>query len=174
MNDSGRTCGCCGKQLDGIPTDMAYRRPVHYFLVPEGERAKRIYETDDFCIIDGSTFVIRGVLSVPIADQPGRSFTWGLWAAIARDDFERYLELYDSDAEGEAPFRGALAVSPPNYPDLLDAEVSIHFATAKSRPHFHPLSFDHRLFREHRDGISTQRWHQIIAELDEYQSGGRH
>jgi len=31
MNHSERTCSCCGKRLEGISTDMAYRRPVHYF-----------------------------------------------------------------------------------------------------------------------------------------------
>lgn len=174
MNDSERTCSCCGKRLEGIPTDMAYRRPVHYFRVPEAERATRIYETDDFCVIDGEIFLIRGVLRIPLIDQPGRSFTWGVWAAVAREHFERYLELYEVDAEGEPLFRGSLAVSPPIYPDLLGAEVMVRLRRAKERPDFHPASFDHPLFREHRDGISTARWHQIIAEIDEYHARRRH
>jgi len=174
MKDSDRICSCCGKRLEGVPTDMAYRRPVHYLRVPEAERAKRVYDTDDFCVIDASVFLIRGVLRVPLIDQPGRFFAWGLWAAVARESFERYLELYEVDAEDEPPFRGSLAVSPPNYPDLLGGEVMIRLRTAKERPDFHPTSFDHALFREHRDGISTARWHQIITEIDDYQVGRKH
>jgi hypothetical protein len=39
---------------------------------------------------------------------------------------------------------------------------------------FEPASFEHPLFREHRDGITTARWHQIVTEIDEYQSRRRH
>src|SRR5262245_56677954 len=174
MKESERTCGCCGKRLEGIPTDMAYRRPVHYFRVPEAERARRIYETDDFCVIDGETFVIRGVLRIPLLDQPGRFFTWGVWAAVAREHFMRYLELYEFDAEDEPPFQGTLAVSPPIYPDAFGAQVMVRLRLTKERPEFHPTSFENPLFREHRDGITIPRWHQIIAEIDEYQAHRRH
>ncbi|MFL5439293.1 MAG: DUF2199 domain-containing protein, partial [Myxococcales bacterium] len=86
---------------------------------------------------------------------------------------ERYLQLYEVDAADEPPFRGMLATSPPNYPDILDAQVDVRLGTAKARPQFHPTTFDNPLFREHRDGISTERWHQIIAEIDEYQARRR-
>jgi hypothetical protein len=174
MSDPSRTCGCCGKPIEGIPSDMIYRRPVHFFMVPEAERALRVYHTDDVCVIDESTFLIRGVMRIRLTDRPGRWFVWGLWASVSRPSFERYLELYEVDADGEPPFQGLLAVSPPNYPDLLDAEVTVHLRGAKERPEFHPASFDHPLFREHRDGISSDRWHQIIAEIEEHHAKRRH
>jgi hypothetical protein len=78
--------------------------------------------------------------------------------------------IYDADGTDEPPFRGLLAVSPPNYPDLLDAEVTVHLRTASERPKLRPAHFNHPLFVEQRDGITVQRLHRIISEIDEYQA----
>jgi hypothetical protein len=157
--------------LEEIPFDFAYVRPVHYFLVPEEERARRVAVNDDICVIDDNMHLVRGIMKIRITDLPGRFFGWGFWAAISPHSFERYRELYDVDGTGEPPFRGLLAVSPPNYPDLLDAEVSVQLGTLSQRPEFRPTHFDHPLFVEYRDGITVQRWHRIVAEIDEYQRG---
>jgi hypothetical protein len=148
---------------------MAFAKPIHYFLVPEDQRATRVRMNRDMCIIDGSTHVIRGIMRVRINDLPGKFFCWGLWAAVSANSFARYRELYDVDGRQEPPFRGLLAVSPPNYPDLLDAEVTVHLGSASERPEFRPAHFNHPLFAECRDGISVLRWHRIMAEIDEYQ-----
>src|SRR5215813_12084819 len=91
-------------------TDMAYRRPVHYFRVPEADRAKRIYETDDFCVIDRETFVIRGVLKIPITDRPGHYFTWGVWAEgppSSPEDIRLHPRLSWFRREAGSPRRGS-------------------------------------------------------------------
>jgi hypothetical protein len=168
-----RICGCCGKLLDQVPSDFAYRRPIHYFAVPEAERATRVKENDDLCVIDDQIHLIRGVMFVPIVDLPGQQFGWGFWAAVSPRSFARYMDLYDSDGSDEPRFRGLLAVSPPNYPDLLDAEVEVQLGPSTQRPTFHPTTFEHPLFQEYRDGITIERWHQIIAGIEEFQSRQR-
>jgi hypothetical protein len=165
-----RICGCCGKPLDEVPSDFAYRRPMPYFMVPEEDRATRVQENDDLCVIDEKIHLIRGVMFIPIVDLPGHSFGWGFWATVSRRSFQRYLELYDSDGSDEPRFPGLLAVSPPDYPDLLDAEVEVQLGPSTQRPTFHPKSFEHPLFQEYRDGITIERWHQIIAGIEAYQA----
>jgi hypothetical protein len=153
--------------------EFAFHRPVHYFNVPEDERARRVRDSDDLCVIDGKIFFVRGVMNIPVVDQPGRWLGWGVWAWIGRRDFIRFCEGSERGAIGE-PFRGRMAVSPPIYPNLLGAEVRIAPQEGTLRPVFEPASFEHPLFREHRDGITTARWHQIVTEIDEYQSRRRH
>ena len=167
-------CGCSGKPLDGITTDFGYRRPMHYFMVPEAERAARIRESDDLCSIDDKIFLIRGVMRIPIIDASVESFGWGMWAQVGQRSFYRYVELFDADAREEPALKGALANSPPIYPDMIDAPVSVHLGTPTQRPEFHPTSFEHPLFREVRDGISVQRWRRIVTELEMYQGRTRH
>jgi hypothetical protein len=168
-----RACACCGMPLGAIDGAFAFRRPVQYFMVPEAQRADRVRDSDDVVIVDGRIFVIRGVMEIPIVDLEGTHFEWGLWASVSPRTFARYDELYSVDAEGEPPFPGLLAVSPATYPDLLDAPVTVQLRSASLRPLFHPTSFEHPLFREHRDGITQQRWHQIVAEIHAYQAEKR-
>jgi hypothetical protein len=162
MDSSKYRCGHCGTEHAGIPADIAYKRPVQFFMVPEAERPKRVKVNDDLCVVDDKLFAIRGILRVPIIDQPGESLRWGVWAAVSQRSFERYFEIYDRDASDEPPFRGLMAVSPPGYPDLLDREVMIQTGTATERPVFTPVEHGHPLFAEQRDGITTRRWHEIV------------
>jgi hypothetical protein len=81
-------CSSCGKQHpDDLPLDVAARRPLHYFMVPEAERATRIQESDDLCVIDGRELLVRGVLRVPIVGT-SHFFGWGMWALIDQEKFE--------------------------------------------------------------------------------------
>lgn len=155
-------CEFCGKPHNDVPTDLAYRRPVHFFMVPEAERPARIKHNDDICIVDDTHFLIRGILEVPVIDQPGINLTWGIWASVSQESFDKYFELYDEDGSGEPSFKGLLAVSPNGYPDLYDHEVRVQLRTASERPLFIPASMNHPLFAECRDGITTKRWHDIV------------
>jgi hypothetical protein len=159
-------CACCGVELERIPTDYGYWRPVPFFMVPEAERPQRVKVNDDLCVIDDSLFYVRGIMEVPIiGGPPGARFGWGLWVAVSERSFARYRELWDVDGSDEPPFRGLLAVSPIGYPDLLDAEVRVQLRSATERPLILPAHHDHPLFVEQRDGISVKRWLEIVATI---------
>ena len=170
MAEANRVCAHCGAALGELETDFGYLRPIQYFMVPEAQRATRVRVTDDVCVIDEKIFVIRGVMKIRITDVPGQDFMWGFWASVSARSFARYVELYEIDAPDEPPFPGLLAVSPPNYPNLIDSEVTVHLGLASQRPEFRPTSFAHPLFREWRDGITVHRWHEIADEIAAYQS----
>ena len=54
-------CGTCGKEHSSLPMDLAHRKPLDYFEIPESQRAERIWINDDLCVIDDERFFIRGV-----------------------------------------------------------------------------------------------------------------
>jgi hypothetical protein len=156
-------CHLCGKQHTDLPRAVAYRRPIHYFGVPEHERARRCQENDDLCVIDGREFLVRGVLSVPIRDAEGE-FEWGCWALVAKEDFERMYQRWDDDCSHEAPVPGRLSIEPPGYEGLYLEPVMVQLRTASERPAFTlAASSNHRLAREQREGITLSRCHDILA-----------
>src|SRR5262245_28244207 len=105
----GFECGVCGRLHDHLPRDIAFRRPDLYLAIPEEERDRRAEANDDLCIIDGTLFLIRGMLYLPISGDGGR-FGWGIWAAVSEDDYCTYLDAWENDTEDETPpFVGQIA-----------------------------------------------------------------
>jgi hypothetical protein len=164
-------CGCCGKELEGLVSNFGYLRPIHYFMVPEAEREARVEADDDLCVIDGEVFLIRAVMRVPILGASATPyFGWGFWVAVSERTFRRYLELFAADGSSEPVHEGLLAASAPTYPDALDAPVAVQFGSASQRPALLPKRFDNPLFVEARDGITVQRWHQLVAGIEAWQA----
>ena len=154
-------CAFCGRQHDDVPPAIAFRRPLHYFRVPEAERDARVREGDDLCIIDDEEFLLRGVVEIPNVSG-GAPFEWGLWALVSRDDFDRVHAKWDDDCTAEPLFSGKLSAEPPGYDGLFLESVTVRLRTATERPHFllDPRS-SQRLAREQRNGITPAEWHAI-------------
>ena len=158
----GFRCGVCDRLHDQLPRDVAYRRPTPYFEVPEDERARRVYETDDLCVIDGATYLIRGVLYLPIKGG-GERFGWGVWARVDEGDFERYLDAWEHNTEDQVdPFPGWLSgdVGPYEGSDGLEASVVL---VPRQRPRFVVRSETHPLGVDQRQGISEEKAHGFVA-----------
>ncbi len=160
-------CHVCSKLHAVLPAAIGYVKPAHYFSIPEVEVEKRVKINSDLCQIDDSIFLIRGVIEIPLLDgelegQP--TFEWGIWARIAKDSFDRYLELYDKDASQEPPFEGFLSGEPRGYKGLLNYPVTIHLRDANARPLFYLKHGKHLMYREQTEGITMKRVHDIFAK----------
>ena len=165
-------CAICG-QYHGEPLrDIAYKYPAEYFTVPADEREKRVFVSDDFCVIDDKVFVIRGLLCLPI-DGTDEEFRWGVWAVISQDDFKRYLELWDSPAaEAEPPFMGRLSGGIHAYQDSDLLPVSVHLQSGNKRPVFKVISEEHPLGRDQRQGISQEKAHSFVFGVQQAEAEG--
>jgi hypothetical protein len=138
---------------------------MHYFMVPDEERAARIHESDDLCVIDGAEFFIRGVVEVPNREG-GPGFEWGPWALISEREFEYAHAHWDQDCSSEPPFRGSLSMDPPGYNGLFMVPVLVQLRTPTLRPLFtFPADSEHRLAREQRTGVTPAEWHAIVATV---------
>jgi hypothetical protein len=159
---SGFRCGICDRFHDHVARDIAFRRPDAYFDVPEEERERRVYETDDLCTIDGDLFLIRGVLYLPI-DGLEERFGWGIWVSISEDDYYDYLDAWDNDTEDETPpFAGQVASAIAPYPGALELDVTVKLRSGGSRPTFTVISDMHPLGIDQRKGISEQKAHAFL------------
>lgn len=154
-------CSFCGEMHDDLPMDVAFRKPEDYFKVPEHERAKRIVITEDLCAIDNQTFIIRGIMPVPVKGQK-RDFVWGIWVIVDEKEFYRYAALFHVDATREPPMRGWLSATIPGYPPTYMLEADVYLSTAKERPTIVLRETDHPLFKEQDKGITMKRVHEIL------------
>jgi hypothetical protein len=163
------SCFTCGELHDGLP-DMSLDKPDYYWGVPEEERSERIKLTSDTCVIDDEDFFIRGVIEIPIHDYP-ENFGFGVWVSQKRENFEHYLENFDSDNIG--PFFGWLSTSISYYSDdTLSLQTMAHFRGQGERPRIELEPTDHPMFIDQQEGITLEKAWEIVHFFNEAEKAG--
>jgi len=161
----GFVCGTCGQFHADLPMDFGTDAPMAYYSIPHAEREARCDLTSDLCLIDGNEFFVRGCLEVPVVDGP-RSFVWGVWTSLSRQNFKRMGELWETPGrESEPPYFGWLCTSLPLYPETLLLKTNVHTRPVGQRPFVELEPTDHPLAVEQRDGITMDRVREIAASL---------
>jgi hypothetical protein len=62
--------------------------------------------SEDFCIIGGDSFFVRGVLEIPVHGL-AEKFGFGSWSSLSRPNFDLYVERFDDgDYAGLGPWSG--------------------------------------------------------------------
>ena len=153
-------CADCGEVHRGSPS-FGYEKPSIYFTVPADEVADRVRLSDDLCTIDDDTFLIRGLIEIPIhgVEEP---FAWGVWVTQSRESFERYVETFDQDQSGDGSF-GWLDVTMPGYvsgdknEDRAMLACNVHWRGEGQRPLIVPQECDHPLYKDCVEGVSWER-----------------
>lgn len=144
-------CVTCGEEHGDLP-DIGSNKPDIWWSVPEAERSRRIKLTSDYCILDDEHSFIRGVLCVPIVDEP-RTLGFGVWVSQKREHFEAYRTNPSSADIG--PFFGWLCTNIRYYPDgTLHLKTMAHFQGGNQRPHIELEPTDHPLAVDQRTGIT--------------------
>ena len=152
-------CSKCGKVHDELP-DIGSDRPDHCWGIPETERGERIQLTSDTCIIDGHDYFIRGVIEIPVHDY-SRSFAFGAWISLKKENFVTYQENWDSDKIG--PFFGWLCTRISYYAeDTQLLKTMAHFRTDGLRPTIELEPTQHQLAIDQREGISLDKAWEIV------------
>ena len=86
LHDREWTCPCCGESHGGL-FDLAVPKPS----VWQGDEKPRPNTeldtstsilTDDFCVLDGEHFFVRGALMVPIIGNSDEYFGFGAWSSL--------------------------------------------------------------------------------------------
>ena len=151
-------CPECGEVHDDLP-DIASDRPDQWWGVPEEERERRTELTSDTCVIDGEHFFIRGVIEIPVHDHPHR-FGFGVWVSLKRENFETYLDNWESSEIG--PFFGWLSTRISYYPqDTRLLKTRAHFRACGLRPSIELEPTEHPLAVHQREGITLAKAWEI-------------
>jgi hypothetical protein len=160
---TGYVCSCCGKSHSEDPNCFLFEMPLYALDVPMAERAKRVDATSDQCVVDGEHFFILGNLDVAVKESD-LYVRWTTWTTLSRANFLRACDLWETvGRESEPPYFGWLSNPIPGYPKTLSIKTLVHTQAVGVRPWIEVIEEGHPLWTEQREGISDQRYHELIA-----------
>ena len=80
--------------------------------------------TEDFCVIEGEHFFVRSVLQLPVIGAADTFFSFGVWVALSKTIFDRYIETFDAGDHGHlGPWFGWFSNCIRGYPDTLNLKA---------------------------------------------------
>ncbi|UOD32143.1 DUF2199 domain-containing protein [Massilia violaceinigra] len=155
-------CSACGELHEGVPS-YAAMAPLSYEHVPESERAARCQLGSDDCVIDGSSFFVRGCIEIAVEGEE-EPFVWGVWVSLSAASYQAWLDAYDLDKRAHiGPFFGWLNTSLAPYPDLGNFKTHVHLRDNGLRPIIELDHTERALSIEQRKGISRARLAEILT-----------
>lgn len=156
-------CQTCERWHESLPLSFSVKAPLAATRIPTADLEQRVVITRDQCVIDGTTFFLRGRIVVPVIglEEP---FIWGVWAEVSPKCFIRTHELWNEQGrELEPVYSGWLDTELPLYGTTTNLEVNVKTQIVGRRPHFEIISDEHPLGKEQCAGITLARVQEIAA-----------
>jgi len=154
-------CGTCGVEHIDIPICFGFEAPWRR-MVTEADCVGRVEMNADTCVVDNTAFFIRGHIELPILgkDEP---LAFSVWSSLSEESFIHMCQRWESPDRGDdPPYFGWLSTDIGIY--RTDAHLKLSVQSQK--PGFTPLftvePSDHRLAIDQRQGISVERWHEVV------------
>ena len=161
-------CAACNAEHDLSELEPNFERPDAFFAVPPHERATRVCEAGDACIIrdgdGGASHYLHVLVPIPVRGER-TPFHWVAWVEV---DAGAWRRLVDGDAldVGADSFACAatLANEFPGYPPTLGMRGTVQVTERRLRPAFTiDNEVAHPLAREQREGIHAERLLEIVG-----------
>jgi hypothetical protein len=157
-----RSCNVAHGGMFGLSADAPWQwgDPIE----PEPNHALRMdgyFLSEDFCVIEGRHFFVRGVLDIPVQglEDP---FSVGAWSTLSRANFEIYVDGFDgAAAEADHAWTGWFSSSLEPFPPSINEPCRVEPRAGGLRPLLRLHSADHPLALAERDGISVDRLLEI-------------
>ncbi|NHZ96429.1 DUF2199 domain-containing protein [Massilia sp. CCM 8734] len=155
-------CTACGGIHEGIPSYAALA-PLSYEQIPESERAARAVLGSDDCVIDETTYFVRGCIDIPV-DGDAEPFIWGVWVSLSEASFMEWGHSFDLEKRSHiGPFVGWLDTELTLYPTTVNLKARVRLRDGFARPSIELEQNGHPLAIEQRDGISRERLADILT-----------
>lgn len=156
-------CAKCGQEHPIEEMELTFRRPDDAATLSSDERARRVQESSDLCIVDNHKFFIRCVLPLPVAGRE-RPYNIGLWVQVSQDTFQRIYDLWDSeDQHSEPPLEATIANEIPTSDGILGHKAWLYLAGPGTRPNVLLEKTGHPLSVEQAKGIDAHRVSEYTA-----------
>ena len=160
------TCAECGHVHEGL-RDLVAFAPDHWASEKSYEpnsslRLDGDFLSEDFCVLGGRYFFIRGVSIFQVAGL-GQSFGFGTWSTLSKENFYRYLDGFDTGVLCfDAPCFGWFANRIEPFDDTRNKPCEVHMRQGRQRPQFVLSEMDTDFARAQRDGLSAARLLQVL------------
>jgi hypothetical protein len=162
------TCRICQAEHHGL-MDVALGKPDFWQgaedLAPNSALdMSDNFLSEDFCVVEGHHFFVRGVLQIPILGSDGYRFGIGAWSTLSRDNFTRYIDTFDSGEQGGlGPWSGWFSNRIKGYPDTINLKCLVHPMSGRQRPLIELVQDGHPLALDQRRGVTFDRLLDLLA-----------
>jgi hypothetical protein len=166
--DNPWSCSVCGETHQGL-IDLACGKPEQWPGTEDKAPNSALdlsgnFLSEDFCVLEGQHFFVRGMLELPIRGSGGQLFGLGAWATLSRENFVRYIEAFDSGEQDElGSWFGWFSNRLEGYPDTLNLKCQVHPVSGRQRPRISLEPTPHPLAVEQQSGITFDRLLDIHA-----------
>jgi hypothetical protein len=145
-----------------MPTAFLAPCPAFAADILDSERAERVNQATDQCIVDGQHFFILGNVDGHIIDTE-QTLRWSVWGSLAESTFNRVSDLWHTDGrEREPAYFSWLNNQIPGYPSTVNIKCLMHTGPVGDKPRIEVTEEAHPLVEDQRVGISLARAHQLI------------
>ena len=161
-------CSSCDEDHQGL-LDLACDNPEQWPESPLKAPNSALdltgnFLSSDFCVLHDEHFFVRVVLELPIIGSDGRTFGFGVWATLGRENFVRYVNTFDSGEQAElGPWLGWFSNRLMGYPDTLNLKCRLHMQNNRQRPRVELQPTDHPLAVEQHSGVTFDRLLDLYA-----------
>ena len=145
--------------------ELTFRRPDEAAGLSAGNRARRVRENDDLCVIDGKRFSIRALLPLPVRSREF-PYSIGIWVEVAQSIFTRIYDHWDSNDQMLEPnFAATVANEIPAASGSLGLRAALRLTGPTTRPNVLLEPSSHRLYVEQAHGMDEHRASEYSARF---------
>lgn len=156
-------CGLCDTEHPAEHLELTFQCPDAVVALQTVERARRVRDCDDLCVLDHSRFFVRALLPLRVIGTSG-PYRIGIWVEVRQADFERIVELWDeADTSSVPAFEATLANDIPGLPCTSGLRTYLVLAGATDRPTLALKPAEHPLVAEQVRGITPIRAREYTA-----------
>jgi len=159
-------CANCGIEHAGLMDLAAFAPdPWPHIEAYEPNSALRMegdFLSEDFCVLQGRYFMVRGVLQLPIHGV-AEKFGFGCWSTLSRENFDKYVEGFDAGEYTDwGPWSGYLCNKLADYIGDKPEPVLVYPQRDRQRPTLRIVDEAHPLAVDQEHGISPERMLGIL------------
>jgi hypothetical protein len=156
-------CNICGIEHDELPTCFGGEAPWPA-LVPASEFENRVLLTKDQCTVDDNAFFIRGHIEIPTLDSAD-FLLWSVWCSLSEQSHVHISENWENPGRAGSSYFGWLSTPIPVYPSTIGLKTIVLSRELGRVPLVHVQECDHPLFVEQKNGITKERYTEIVHEV---------
>jgi len=156
-------CTRCGAEHSGVSLVWGPNAPSVVLPIPRADWPSRVSLSGDDCVVDRTTYLVRGCLDLPIRSTSD-VFRWLVWVRVDRVGYRYTMSPWRRLFRlRHPPYAGELDTALPYDSPTSSLPVEVRDAGPGYRPAVAVANPRHPLALEQRDGIPLERAYELAG-----------
>jgi len=134
-----------------------------YWLSLSDEKKAQGYCGGDMCWTADGHYFVKGILILPIVDQPNLTLEYSAWSSLSEANYDRYQETYsDADQSKLGGMFGWFSNSIQGFPGSLNLKCEVRPQDGTKRPLLDLEPTEHPLSLAQHNGIAFDEAQRLV------------